>query len=67
MEIIEKVAYLKGLAEGLALDTDTKEGKLIAGEQTNIFDPNFKTGCLMDINFYNVYLNILIYIYLLEF
>ena len=35
MEISEKVAYLKGLAEGLALDTDTKEGKLIAdGIQT---------------------------------
>ena len=30
MEISEKVAYLKGLAEGLTLDTDTKEGKLIA-------------------------------------
>ena len=30
MEITEKVAYLKGLAEGLALDTDTKEGKLLA-------------------------------------
>ena len=30
MEISEKVAYLKGLAEGLALDTETKEGKLFA-------------------------------------
>ena len=31
MEITEKVAYLKGLAEGLALDTETsKEAKLIA-------------------------------------
>ena len=30
MTISEKVAYLKGLAEGLALDTETKEGKLIA-------------------------------------
>lgn len=30
MEISEKVAYLKGLAEGLALDSDTKEGKLLA-------------------------------------
>lgn len=29
MEISQKVAYLKGLAEGLALDTETKEGKLI--------------------------------------
>lgn len=30
MEITEKVAYLKGLAEGLGLDTDSKEGKIIA-------------------------------------
>ena len=30
MEISEKVAYLKGLAEGLQLDTESKEGKLIA-------------------------------------
>ncbi len=31
MEISEKVAYLKGLAEGLKLDEETKEDKLIAG------------------------------------
>ena len=30
MEITEKVAYLKGLAEGMELDTATKEGKLLA-------------------------------------
>ena len=30
MAISEKVAYLKGLAEGLALDAETKEGKLIS-------------------------------------
>ena len=30
MEITEKVAYLKGLADGLELDTDKKEGKLLA-------------------------------------
>lgn len=30
MEISEKVAYLKGLAEGLNLDTETKEGKILA-------------------------------------
>ena len=29
---------------------------LMAGQQTNIFYPNFKTGCLMDINVYNIYL-----------
>ena len=30
MGISEKVAYLKGLAEGLDLDTESKEGKLLA-------------------------------------
>ena len=30
MEISEKVAYLKGLAEGMELDTDKKEGKLLS-------------------------------------
>ena len=30
MDICEKVAYIKGLAEGLALDDSTKEGKVLA-------------------------------------
>ena len=30
MEITEKVAYLKGLAEGMELDTDKKQGTLLA-------------------------------------
>lgn len=30
MEITERVAYLKGLAEGLGLDTETKEGKILS-------------------------------------
>ena len=30
MELKEKAAYLKGLADGLELDKETKEGKLIA-------------------------------------
>lgn len=30
MDISEKVAYIKGLAEGLALDETTKEGKILA-------------------------------------
>ena len=29
MELTEKVAYLKGLAEGLSLDAETKEGKIL--------------------------------------
>lgn len=30
MDICEKVAYIKGLAEGMKLDTDTNEGKVLA-------------------------------------
>ena len=30
MTITEKAAYIKGLAEGLELDKDSKEGKLFA-------------------------------------
>ena len=30
MEILEKVAYLKGLAEGLGLDSKSKEGKILS-------------------------------------
>ncbi len=30
MTVTEKVAYLKGLADGLSLDKETKEGKLIS-------------------------------------
>ena len=30
MSMMEKASYLKGLADGLALDNNTKEGKLIA-------------------------------------
>lgn len=30
MTISEKISYIKGLAEGLALDTETKEGKVLA-------------------------------------
>ena len=30
MELSERVAYLRGLAEGMKLDTETNEGKLIS-------------------------------------
>ena len=30
MELMEKVSYLKGLMDGLELDTTTKEGKILA-------------------------------------
>lgn len=31
MTVLERVAYLRGLAEGLEIDTGKKEGKLLAG------------------------------------
>lgn len=34
---------------------------LRAGEMTNIFDPALAGGCLMDINFYNIYLNVALF------
>lgn len=34
---------------------------LLRGEVPAIFDPNYAGGCLMDINFYNVLLNILLF------
>lgn len=35
--------------------------KLLAGDVTNVFDPAFAGGCLQDINYYNVYLNVALF------
>lgn len=35
--------------------------QLLAGQVSNVFNPAFAGGCLMDINFYNVYLNIALF------
>ena len=34
---------------------------LLRGELPNIFNPEFGGGCLMDINFYNIYLNVALF------
>lgn len=34
---------------------------VLAGERPNIFNPEYAGGCLMDINFYNVYLNVALF------
>jgi DNA-directed RNA polymerase subunit RPC12/RpoP len=47
MTVSEKVAYLKGLAEGLSLDTETKEGKLISAIIDTLEDIAFE---LEDLN-----------------
>ena len=35
--------------------------QVLAGEKPNIFNPEYAGGCLMDINFYNVYLNVALF------
>lgn len=35
--------------------------KLLAGEVTNVFDRRFAGGCLMDINYYNIYMNVALF------
>lgn len=35
--------------------------QLLAGEVTNVFDPDFAGGCLQDINYYNIYLNVALF------
>ena len=35
--------------------------KLVAGETPNIFNPEYAGGCLMDINYYNVYLTVALF------
>lgn len=34
---------------------------LLAGQLPNIFNPAFAGGCLMDLNFYNIYLNVALF------
>ena len=34
---------------------------VLSGEKPAVFDPQFAGGCLMDINFYNVYLNVALF------
>jgi len=35
--------------------------QLLAGNVTNVFDPAFAGGCLQDINYYNLYLNVALF------
>lgn len=35
--------------------------KLLAGEVPNVFSPDFAGGCLQDINYYNLYLNVALF------
>jgi ribosomal protein S27E len=48
MEITEKVAYLKGLAEGLGVDAESKEGKILASVIDILDDMALEIGDMKD-------------------
>ena len=56
-EAISKIGRVK-LVIGNYTQYSARYDKLLAGEVPNVFNPDFAGGCLMDINYYNVYLTL---------
>ena len=57
---IEKIGRIK-LVQGNFSQYSSRYDAFLRGEQPNVFNPAFAGGCLMDINFYNVYLNVALF------
>lgn len=57
---LPKIGRVK-LVQGNYSQYSGRYDKLLAGELPNIFNPEYAGGCLMDINYYNVYLNIALF------
>ena len=57
---LPKVGPVK-LVMGNYSQYSSRYDQVLAGEVPNIFNPQYAGGCLMDINFYNVYLNIALF------
>lgn len=57
---IEKIGQIK-LVQGNFSQYSSRYDAFLRGEQPNVFNPAFAGGCLMDINFYNVYLNVALF------
>ena len=57
---LPKIGKVK-LVQGNYSQYSSRYDNLLAGEVPNIFNPAYAGGCLMDINFYNVYLNIALF------
>ena len=56
-QAVERIGRLK-LIIGNYTQYSARYDKLLAGELSNVFDPRYAGGCLMDINYYNVYLTL---------
>ena len=59
-EQLHKIGRLK-LVMGNYSQYSSRYDQVLAGEKPNIFNPEFAGGCLMDINFYNLYLNVALF------
>ena len=59
-EHLPKLGPLK-LVMGNYSQYSSRYDQVLAGEKPNIFNPEYAGGCLMDINFYNVYLNVALF------
>ncbi len=60
LRALPKVGRVK-LVLGNYSQYSSRYDKLLAGELPNIFNPEYAGGCLMDINFYNVYLTVALF------
>lgn len=59
-EAIAKIGRIK-LVQGNFSQYSSRYNAFLRGELPNVFNPEFAGGCLMDINFYNVYLNVALF------
>lgn len=59
-EAISKIGNIK-LVQGNFSQYSSRYDAFLRGEMPNIFNPEYAGGCLMDINFYNVYLNVALF------
>ncbi len=59
-EALPKIGKIK-LVQANYSQYSSRYDLLLKGEVPNIFNPEFAGGCLMDINFYNLYLNIALF------
>ncbi len=57
---LEKIGRIK-LIQGNFSQYSSRYDAFLRGELPNVFNPEFAGGCLMDINFYNVYLNVALF------
>lgn len=59
-ECLQKIGRIRLVMSSYS-QYSSRYDKLLAGEVPNVFSPAFAGGCLQDINYYNVYLNVALF------